>query len=78
MLILKRKTHQGTKLTIPPSDKPTVVRVIPVADGRLGFEAPNEVEIVREELLLPPTLPPDDVSTTDDTDIIDPDAECDE
>lgn len=59
MLALTRKISETVVLTIPPSNTETkvIVKVV-MADAqkvRLGFEAPREVIIVREELLNRPS-----------------------
>lgn len=51
MLLLFRKRQQRTTITVPPSTEATVIEVIPVdRSGRLGFEAPKEVTILRREV----------------------------
>jgi carbon storage regulator len=50
MLVLSRKNNE--RILIGPSIVLTVVR-IEGSKVRLGIEAPPDVEIVREELLLP-------------------------
>ena len=56
MLILPRRTDDlPVYITVPPSTEPTVIAV-KIADGtvgkaRIGFTAPEHVEIVRGELL---------------------------
>ena len=56
MLVLSRCKGESIILTVPPSDKPTEIVVMLVRNRvgnskcRLGFDAPREVHIVREEL----------------------------
>lgn len=54
MLVLSRKQSERLILTVPPSDAPTVIEVLPVRIGpvsvKLGIDAPREVAIEREEL----------------------------
>lgn len=55
MLILARHLQQRVRLTIPPSTTETTIEVCLVNtrgdSAALGFEAPNEVAIMRTELL---------------------------
>lgn len=63
MLILKRKTHEG--VTIDVNGVKVHVTLVDLCGGwaRIGFTAPPEVKIFRDELLEPattrPTLPKD-------------------
>jgi sRNA-binding carbon storage regulator CsrA len=53
LLVLSRKRDQHTQITVPPSDKPTVIDVVLVDirgdKCRIGYQAPREVEIVRDD-----------------------------
>lgn len=52
LLILQRKVRQRVRLLLPNGDEIWVV-VAEIKNGkvRLGFQAPDNVEIMREELL---------------------------
>lgn len=59
LLILARRRLDEVIITVPPSDKETVIRVVPVASWeyaynamtfRCGFEAPRDTMILRREL----------------------------
>ena len=56
-LVLTRKANEGVTLTVPPSEKDTVIHVTNVRNDtsrnqvRLAFEAPKQVNIVRDELI---------------------------
>ena len=54
MLILSRKEDETIILIIPPSDKPTVVKVtvssIKATRVALGFDGPRTTKILREEV----------------------------
>ena len=56
MLTLTRKTHQGIVLVVPPSSRPTTLRVMVTSvergKARLAFAAPDQVQIDREEIFL--------------------------
>ena len=61
MLVLGRSEGQATRLIIPPSDQEQEVTVhLAQSTGkvRLGFEADDEVRVVREELLRLPAPDP--------------------
>lgn len=53
MLILKRPVGSRTRITVPPSDTPTVIDVQIVRFDhfgiKLGFEAPRQVHILRDD-----------------------------
>ena len=68
MLVLSRK--QGEKITVGTSDGPIVIMVTRIQSNgkvRLGIEAPNGCEILRNEILLKPDGTPEvrDDSATD-------------
>lgn len=57
MLILSRKVSESVKIIIPPGlTKETIVNVMVVANARddsstrIGFDAPKEIKIHREEV----------------------------
>jgi len=56
MLCLKREVDQRTIITVPPSDKPTIIEEMVIESSpswaRLGYTAPDGVVIDREELHL--------------------------
>lgn len=57
MLVLSRKI--GEVVWVSDNIKITVVDISPCGRKvRLGFDAPREIEILREELILPPNLTP--------------------
>lgn len=53
MLVLGRKPGEFVKLTVPPSTEETVIHVLyaehRTETGRIGFEAPQRVRIVRDD-----------------------------
>lgn len=53
MLVLSRKRHEKITLTVPASAQPMTIELIIVQIGpttvRLGWEAPREVDIVRDD-----------------------------
>lgn len=55
MLMLTRKIHERIFVTVPASDKPTVIEVelidIDRNRSRIGFVAEPNVEIMRSELV---------------------------
>jgi carbon storage regulator CsrA len=55
MLVLSRKKSNKTFMTVPPSDKETVITLVQVDiqgdRSKIGIDAPKEVTIMREELL---------------------------
>lgn len=57
MLILSRRLGKKTFLTVPPSKEPTqiVVTIVrdagPMCSTKIGFEAPREVEIHRDDAI---------------------------
>ena len=57
MLILSRKVNEAVTLVIPPSTETRTVEVMVTEIGRvvtrLGIEAPREIQVFRNELLLP-------------------------
>ena len=54
MLVLSRQRDESIVITVPPSDKPTIIRQTTVDirgdKVRNGYQAPREVEIHREEV----------------------------
>ena len=55
-LVLTRKANEGVTLTVPPSEKDTVIHITNVRNDsrnqvRLALEAPKQVNIVRDELI---------------------------
>ena len=56
MLILTRKEDESITITVPPSDSETKVRLKSLPNSfskrvvRLGFDAPESVSILRDEL----------------------------
>jgi sRNA-binding carbon storage regulator CsrA len=56
LLALSRKEGEAIVITVPPSDKPTVIRLVALAQFprnrmHIGIDAPRSTEIWREELL---------------------------
>lgn len=57
LLVLSRSPDQGVTLTVPPSEKNTVIHVTNVRNdtsrnqARLAFDAPKDVVILRDELI---------------------------
>jgi len=53
MLVLTRREGESIVLSIPGSDEIIAVRVVRTGTQvKLGIDAPQEVEILREELML--------------------------
>ena len=53
MLVLARTTGEGIVIRIPGYEVPIVIRVVQAGDSkyiRLGFEAPVDIDIIREEM----------------------------
>ena len=53
MLVLARTTGEGIVIRIPGYEVPIVIRVVHAGDSkyiRLGFEAPVDIDIIREEM----------------------------
>lgn len=53
MLVLTRTTGEGIVIRIPGYEVPIVIRVVRAGDSkyvRLGFEAPVDIDIIREEM----------------------------
>ena len=53
MLVLARRLFQEVSITVPPSNEPTEIRVVLLElrkeTIRLGFDAPREIRIVRDD-----------------------------
>jgi sRNA-binding carbon storage regulator CsrA len=63
MLVLARKRQQRVFLTVPPSNKETRIEVLVIDfrgsdEVRIGFAAPDEVLILRDDAKLNPDVVP--------------------